>query len=111
MISSRVYAAVSSRLVNMISESGVGQRAFPRLSFSIWGLVYCDLRLFMRRAVTDWILKKGNASDGRKRYNSVLGVTKVLCERKLGKKAMNSVWQSTGMYMSTIFFFLVVSYP
>jgi hypothetical protein len=67
----------------MISESGVGQGAFPRLSFSIWGLVCCDLRLFMQRAVMDRIPKKGNASDGRERYNSVFCVTKApkqLCE-------------------------------
>ena len=45
----------------------------------------------MRRAVTDRILKKGNASDGRKRYNSVFCVTKALCERKLCKKAMSTI--------------------
>jgi len=40
-----------------------GTRGFSQTFISIWGLVYCDLRLFklfMRRAVSDRILKKGN---------------------------------------------------
>jgi hypothetical protein len=64
LIVSTLFAVDSSRLVNMTSESGMGQGVFPRLSFSTWGLVYCDLRLFMQRAVTDRIPKKDNASDG-----------------------------------------------
>src|SRR6267378_1676994 len=62
--------------------------------------------LFTRRAVTDRILKKGNAtgSGGRKRYNSVFCVTKPPKQLELCENVINSVWRSTGMYTPTIFF-------
>jgi len=103
-----LYAAISSRLVNIISGSGVGQGAFPRLSFQygawctvIWGFLSFLCEELSRIEFWRRVIINATGSDGRKWYNSVFCVTE---PRKLCENAINSVWQSTGVYTPTIFF-------